>query len=166
MPEPSVAERCHFNPRTPMKEPDERPDGFDPEIFDEALRKIPLEGLVRLQRDVIREIRAVALMGTGPPMYLQPEVRGRIYAYKKKHSQNRNELLSMAIIATKGRTEEVVELVNQFLEDPDSFEWPIEDPLLCVSVAFMRACASWLISKINRKYDDEDEPADWWKQTS
>jgi len=41
----------------------------------------------------------------------------------------------MAIIATKGRTEEVVELVNQFLKDPDSFEWPIEDPLLCVSVA-------------------------------
>ena len=163
MPEPSVAERCHFNPRTPMKEPDERPDGFDPEIFDEALRKISLEDLVRLQRDVIREIRAVALMGTGPPMYLPPEVRGRIYAYKKKHSLNRNELLSMAIIATKGRTEEVVELVNQFLKDPDSFEWPIEDPLLCVSVAFMRACATWLISKINREYDDEDEPADWWK---
>jgi hypothetical protein len=71
-----------------MEEPDERPDGFDPEIFDEALRKISLENLVRLQRDVIREIRAVALMGTGPPMYLPPEVPGRIYAYKKKHSLN------------------------------------------------------------------------------
>jgi hypothetical protein len=35
-----------------MEEPDEQPDGFDPEIFDEALRKIPLEDLVRLQRDV------------------------------------------------------------------------------------------------------------------
>ena len=91
-----------------MEEPDEQPDGFDPEIFDETLRKIPLEDLVRLQRDVIREIRAAALMGTGPPMCLPPEVRERIYAYEKKHSLNRNELLSMAIIATKRRTEEVV----------------------------------------------------------
>jgi len=147
-----------------MKDPDEHSDGFDSEIFDEALRKIPVEDLVRVQRDVIREIRAAALMGTGPPMCLPPEVRERICAYEKKHSLNANELLSMAIIATNGRTEEVVEIVNQFLKDPDSFEWPIEDPLLCVSVAFMRACASWLISKINREYDDdEDEPADWWK---
>ena len=84
-----------------MEEPDERPDGFDPEIFDEALRKISLEDLVRLQRDVIREIRAVALMGnctlpTGRADASTPT--------KKKHSLNRNELLSMAIIATKGRT--------------------------------------------------------------
>ena len=60
-----------------MEEPDEQPDGFDPEIFDETLSKIPLEDLVRLQRDVIREIRAAALMGTGPPMCLPPEGRER-----------------------------------------------------------------------------------------
>jgi hypothetical protein len=67
-----------------MKDPDEHTDGFDSEIFDEALRKIPVEDLVRLQRDIIREIRAAALMGTGPPMCLPPEVRERICAYEKK----------------------------------------------------------------------------------
>ena len=65
---PSVFERRHSNPpRPPMKEPDEQQDGFDPEIFDEALRKIPLEDLVRLQRDAIQEIRAAALMDTVRP---------------------------------------------------------------------------------------------------
>jgi hypothetical protein len=66
-------------------------------------------------------------------------VRERICAYEKKHSLNANELFWVAIIATKGRTEEVVEIVNQFLKDPDSFEWPIEDALLQISAVFCKS---------------------------
>jgi hypothetical protein len=152
-----------------MREPDEQPDGFEPESFAEALRKIPLEDLVRLQRETIQEMRAAALIGAGPPMCFPPEVLERILTYEKWHSLDRNKMIPAAIKATKGRTEEVAEIMNQFLNDPDSFEWPIKDPLLCVSIAYMRACASWLTNKINEEYgdgEDDDEPADWWKAHS
>jgi hypothetical protein len=56
--------------------------------------------------------------------------------------------------------------MDQFIKDPDSFEWPIEDPLMCVCLAFMRASASWIVKKINQEYGDDgedDDRDDWWK---
>lgn len=101
-------------------------------------------------------------------MIFPPEVLERIYAYEKEHSIDRNHLIPLAMKSTRDRTEEVVELMNQLLKDPDSFEWP-DDPLLCVALAFMRSSASWITRKINEEYgvdgedDEDDDQADWWK---
>jgi len=68
--------------------------------------------------------------------------------------------------ATKERFEEVIETMQRYMADPDSFEWPIEDPLLCVAIAFMRSVTNWWAKKVNEEYGEDkedDEPADWWK---
>jgi hypothetical protein len=50
------------------------------------------------------------------------------------------------------------------MEDPDSFEWPVENPLLCVLIAFMRKTTQrWVEKMVKSNGDDKDEPADWWK---
>jgi hypothetical protein len=52
------------------------------------------------------------------------------------------------------------------MEDPDLFEWPLEDPLLCVAIAFMRKYANRWTDKVRERLsltDDNDEPTDWWK---
>lgn len=52
------------------------------------------------------------------------------------------------------------------MEDPDLFEWPLEDPLLCVAIAFIRKCADRWTDKVRERLsltDDDDEPTDWWK---
>jgi hypothetical protein len=103
-------------------------------------------------------------MGAGTPMVFPPEVLERIYTYEKEHSIDRNHLIPLAMKSTQGRTEEVVELMNQLLKDPDSFEWPIDDPLLCVTLAFMRSSSNWITKKINEEYGDgDDDEDDWWK---
>jgi hypothetical protein len=147
-----------------MKDPDEHSDGFDPEVFEEALRKLPPEDCNRVQQEA--EMQAEARMGAGPPMHLPPEVLERIYACAKEWSIDLNKLLPLAIKSTEGREEEVVEIMGRSLKDPPSFEWPIDDPLLCISIAYMRMCASWIAKKINQEYadnEDNEEPADWWK---
>jgi hypothetical protein len=150
-----------------MKDPDEHLDGFELEVFEDALRKLPPEDLDRVQQEVLNEMHAEAMMGVATPMWLPPDVLERIYTYAEKWSIDRNKLIPLAIISTKGREEEVVEIMDRYLKDPPSFEWPIEDPLLCVSIACMQACANWMTKKINQEYGNEDEdgqePADWWK---
>jgi hypothetical protein len=112
-------------------------------------------------------MHAEAIMGVATPMCLPPDVLERIYAYAEKWSIDRNNLIPLAIISRKGRQEEVVEIMDRYLKDPPSFEWPIDDTLLCVSIAYMRACANWVTKKINQEYGDEDgdgeDPANWWK---
>ena len=52
------------------------------------------------------------------------------------------------------------------MEDPELFEWPLEDPLLCVAIAFMRKYANRWTDKVRERLsltDDDDEPTDWWK---
>jgi hypothetical protein len=147
-------------------------DGSELNSFGDALEKIPPEDVDQLREEATREMHATALMGAGTPMVFPPEVLERIYAYEKEHSIDRNHLIPLAMKSTKERTEEVVELMNQLLKGPDSFEWPIDDPLLCVTLAFMRSSASWMTKKINEEYgeeetddgdDDEDDQGDWWK---
>jgi hypothetical protein len=144
-------------------------DGSELDSFGEALRKVPREDIDLLREEATREMHAAALMGAGTPMVFPPEVLERIYDYEKEHSIDRNHLIPLAMKSTQGRTEEVVELMNQLLKDPDAFEWPIDDPLLCVTLAFMRSSSSWMTKKINEEYgeegkdDEDDDKADWWK---
>ena|SRR5208282_5230818 len=61
-----------------------------------------------------------------------------------------------------------VEAMDRRMRDPEAFDWPIDDPLLCVSIAFAWEHAMRWTDKVSEKYGldvDEDEPADWWKAT-
>ena len=52
------------------------------------------------------------------------------------------------------------------MEDPELFEWPLEDPQSCVAIAFMRKYANRWTDKVREKLaltDDDDQPTDWWK---
>jgi hypothetical protein len=95
------------------------------------------------------------------------EVIERLEIYVKEHSLDRAELLNLAIDAHVDPTGACwVEVVCRQIDAPDPFEWPLEDPLRCVIIAFMRKLAYRCASKVHEKphiTDDEDDPADWWK---
>jgi hypothetical protein len=146
-----------------MQDPDEEPDDFK-----DALWKLPPEELARTLQETFMEMHAHALLGEGTPMYLPPEVLERVIAYEKEHSLERNKLIPLAMKATKERFEEVIETMQRYMADPDSFKWPVEDPLLCVAIAFMRSTVSWWAKKINEESgndenEDDKDQADWWK---
>ena len=86
------------------------------------------------------------------------EVIESVEAYVEAHSVDRNKLIALAIKAQEHRIDQFVETTERLCDDPDSFAWPLEDPLLCVAIAFMQNRA-----KTMGLTDDEDEPADWWK---
>jgi hypothetical protein len=147
-------------------------DGSELDNFGEAMLKIPPEDVDQLREEATREMHAAALMGAGTPMVFPPEVLERIHAHEQEHSIDRNHLIPLAMKYTQGRTEEVVELMNRLLKDPEAFEWPIDDPLLCVALAFMRSSSSWITRKINEEYgeegdgeEDDDNQADYWKES-
>jgi hypothetical protein len=86
--------------------------------------------------------------------------------FEIKHSITRNRLLYLATIALTGRTDRLGDACAQLIDTPESFTWPIEDPLLCVLIAFMREHAFRWALKVCEKYslgDDPGEPADRWK---
>jgi len=52
------------------------------------------------------------------------------------------------------------------MQHPDAFEWPLQDPILCVAIAFMRKLTDRWVNKVHEKFGhtyDEFDPADWWK---
>jgi hypothetical protein len=51
-----------------------------------------------------------------------------------------------------------------FAKDPDSFEWPIKNPLLCLLIGVMWKHAEHWTEKVIQEYGEDDEPADWWKE--
>ena len=55
------------------------------------------------------------------------------------------------------------------MEDPDSFVWPLEDPLLCVALGFMLKHACRCAEKVHEKHDlgndKQNEAADWWMES-
>jgi hypothetical protein len=86
--------------------------------------------------------------------------------YEREHSIDRERLLVLAIIAQMGRIDLLCQASDQLSDDPDSFTWPIKDPLLCVLIAFLREFTFRWAEKVREKHglcDDADEPADWWK---
>jgi hypothetical protein len=82
------------------------------------------------------------------------------------HSITRDKLLYLATIALTGQTDLLEDACAELLEHPESFTWPVEDPLLCVLIAFTREHAFRWALKMCEKYslgDEEGEPADRWK---
>jgi hypothetical protein len=97
---------------------------------------------------------------------LPDEVIEAIENYEIEHSITRDELLYVATIALTGRTDLLGDTCAQLIDTPESFTWPIEDPLLCVLIAFMREHAFRWALKVCEKYslgDHAGEPADRWK---
>jgi hypothetical protein len=95
---------------------------------------------------------------------LPPEVIESVEAYTKEHSLEPATLIPLAIKALEHQVDEFGEAGERLMEDPDSFAWPLEDPLLCVALAFMLKHAYRCAHNLHEKHDlsdDEDEPADW-----
>jgi hypothetical protein len=122
-------------------------------------------------RDLILEVfKEMAAEAQIVPMVLDlpDEVIEAIEAYEKAHSLNRDLLIGLAMKAQKGRIHQVSEACARFMDDPEAFAWPIEDPLLCIAIGFLLAHALRWSDKVHEQCgldddEDEDEPADWWK---
>ena len=103
------------------------------------------------------------------PIFLTfpPEVIERIAAYTRDHSVEPATLIPLAIKAQENQSEKFSEAGERLMEDPDSFAWPLEDPLLCVALAFMLKHACRCAEKVHEKHDfgddKQNEAADWWK---
>jgi hypothetical protein len=92
-------------------------------------------------------------------------------AYTEDRSVEPATLIPVAIEALEHQLDEFTEAGERLMEDPDSFAWPLEDPLLCVALAFMLKHACRCAHKVYEKHgfsDDElkDERADRWKTLS
>src|ERR1700730_6428361 len=103
------------------------------------------------------------------PVYLTfpPEVLESVEAYAREHSLEPATLIPLAIKAQENQSEKFSEAGEPLMEDPDSFAWPLEDPLLCVALAFMLKDACRCAEKVHEKHDcgndKQNEAADWWK---
>lgn len=100
--------------------------------------------------------------------YLRPgQVIECIKTYTKEHSLDAANLIPLAMKAIHDSGgSRWIEEVELLMEDPDLFEWPLEDPLLCVAIAFMRKYANRWTDKVREKLaltDDDDQPTDWRK---
>ena len=80
---------------------------------------------------------------------LPPEVIERVAAYTKDHSIEPATLIPIAIEALERQLDEFTEAGERLMEDPDSFAWPLEDPLLCVALAFMLKHACRCAEKVH-----------------
>jgi hypothetical protein len=83
---------------------------------------------------------------------LPDEVIEAIEDFEITHSVDRDRLLGLATIALAGRTDLLGEAWAQLIDTPESFTWPIEDPLLCVLIAFMREHAFRWAHKVCEKH--------------
>jgi hypothetical protein len=87
-------------------------------------------------------------------------------AYTKERSLEPATLFPLAIKALEHQADEFSEAGERLMEDPDSFIWPLEDPLWCVALAFMLKHAYRCAHNLHEKHAlgvDQDEPGDWWK---
>jgi len=131
-----------------------------PADLEEAILNLSSEDIKRTLQEPYLEMHAAALIGEGTLLRFPMEVRERVHAYQKEHAIVLDEFIPRAVAAQIERVDEVVKTTYRLRKDPDSFEWPIEEPLLCVAIAFMRECMEWWLNKINEE-DSEDEPTDW-----
>ena len=96
-----------------------------------------------------------------------PEVIESVVTYTKDRSVEPATLIPLAIKAQENQSEKFSEAGERLMEDPDSFAWPLEDPLLCVALAFMLKHACRCAEKVHEKHgfdnDKQHEAADWWK---
>jgi hypothetical protein len=145
-----------------MQDPDEtpeQPDDFD-EAFKDALQKIPPGDFERSMEENINELHDEAQI---VPLIVEfpKEVIESLEAYEKTHSIDRDLMFGLAVKAHESRTGQLIEMMERFFEDPESFKWPIEDPLLCIMIRVMQKHAERWIEKVNLEYGDDQ--GDWWK---
>ena len=126
----------------------------------------PTDDLDRTILETFDEMHAEAQV---TPIFLTfpPEVIERVAAYTRDHSVEPATLIPLAIKAQENQSDKFSEAGERLMEDPDSFAWPLEDPLLCVVLAFMLKHAFRCAEKVNEKHDfgndKQNEAADWWK---
>ena len=93
------------------------------------------------------------------------EVIESIEAYTKEHSLEPATLIPLAIKAQEHQADIFCEAAERLMQDPDSFAWPLQDPLLCVALAFMLKHACRCAEKVYEKHDfgndKQNEAADW-----
>ena len=82
-----------------------------------------------------------------------PEVIESVVAYTKNRSLEPATLIPLAIKAQENKSEKFSEAGERLMQDPDSFAWPLEDPLLCVALAFMLKHACRCAEKVHEKHD-------------
>ena len=88
---------------------------------------------------------------------LPPEVIESVVAYTKDHSVEPATLIPLAIKAQENQSEKFSEAGERLMEDPDSFAWPLEDPLLCVALAFMLKHACRCAQKVHEKHGFDND---------
>ena len=129
-----------------MKDPDEQPNDLKEQIA----------------RALLREMHAEAQ--TKPtPLHFPAEVGAAVLAYVKERSLNINHLIPIAVAAQYPRYAEFIEIAKFLHVAPDSFEWPLEDPLRCVALAFGETMFDRLREHGFTSDWDDFAPADWWK---
>ena len=97
------------------------------------------------------------------------EVIESVVAYTKDRSVEPATLIPLAIKAQEHQLDQFSEAGERLMEDPDSFAWPLEDPLMCVALGFMLKHACRCAEKVHEKYDlgndKQNEAADWWMES-
>src|SRR5208282_5957399 len=92
----------------------------------------PPDDLEEIFRATLNQLHAEALV-TPTVLTLPPEVIASITSYQKTHRIPREHLLDLALKAQKGRMESLVQACDCLMKGPDSFAWPLDDPLACVA---------------------------------
>jgi hypothetical protein len=128
-------------------------------------RPDPPEEFTRILRESFSELQTEAQIS---PLDLKfpPEVTQTLEEFTQKHLLDPAKLIPLAMKAHSERLDLLGEDVNRLMQDPTSFDWPLEDPILCVTIAFMRKLTNRWTDKVHEKLgltDEQFDPADWWK---
>jgi hypothetical protein len=131
----------------------------DPEPPENPARRLAQESL----REMEIEARTTPIVLDFPP-----EVIEACETYIADHSIDVNYLIPIAMVAERDRFDEFVEAANRLEDDIASFEWPVEDPLRCIALAFTRTMSNRLREKgieldWNNIDPDDFDPDNWWK---
>ena len=119
-------------------------------------------------RETFSELRTEA-QRTPLDLKIPPIVTRSLETYTKIYAVDPAKLIPLAMEAHFDRLDLVGEEVCRLMDHPDSFDWPLENPILCVAIAFMRKLTDRWVDKVQGKYglsDEELDPADWWKTIS
>ena len=131
--------------------------------------------LTRLMTNVIRMMSAGALLlGTSAGVAYAKDADEIRSLFQRQIDLEREEIKVMpedeerelaGIYRAKGLSASEAKLVaHRLMQDPDSFDWPLEDPLRCVAIAFTRKLTDRVTDKAHEKrglIDDEQDEADW-----
>jgi hypothetical protein len=64
-----------------------------------------------------------------------------------------SELLHKSVLAQKCRINQLVEEVNLLTENPNTFDWPLKDPLRCFAIGIFREHAKKFADRIHGKFN-------------